>query len=63
MYLNSIYIGLKVLPMWIHWAQSIYYLGTWTLRDVQDCSISITSSGAYEFEFRVSGVEFRIQGE
>ena len=33
MYLNSIYIGLKVLPIWIHWAQSIYYLGTWTLRD------------------------------
>ena len=28
---NSIYMGLKVLPIGVHWAQSIYYLGTWTL--------------------------------
>ena len=32
MYPNSIYMGLKVLPIWVHWAPRIYYLGTWTLR-------------------------------
>ena len=36
MYPHSIYMGLKVLPIWVHWAQSIYYLGTWTLRDQGD---------------------------
>ena len=35
MYPNSIYMGLKVLPIWVHWAQSIYYLGTWTLRVIE----------------------------
>ena len=29
-------MGLKVLPIWVHWAQSIYFLGTWTLRDQGD---------------------------
>ena len=33
MYPNSIYLGLKVLPKQVHWALSIYYLGTWTLRE------------------------------
>ena len=33
MYSYSIYIGLQVVPMWVHWAQSICYMGTWTLRD------------------------------
>ena len=32
MYPNSIYFALEVLPIWALWAQSIYYLGTWTLR-------------------------------
>ena len=34
MYPSSIYFGLKikVSPVWVHWAQRIYYLGTWTLR-------------------------------
>ena len=32
MYPNSIYFGLKVLPIQVHWGHSIYYLGTWTLR-------------------------------
>ena len=30
MYPNRIYFALKVVPMWVLWAQSIYYLGTWT---------------------------------
>ena len=25
----------KVLPIQLHWAQSIYYLGTWTLRVIE----------------------------
>ena len=29
MHSYSIYIGLQVLPIWMHWAQSIHYLGTW----------------------------------
>ena len=33
MYSYSIYIGLKVVPIQVLWGQSIYYLGTWTLRD------------------------------
>ena len=32
MYLNSIYIGLKVVPIQVLWGQSMSYLGTWTLR-------------------------------
>ena len=32
MYSYSIYIGLQVVPIWVHWAQSIQHLGTWTLR-------------------------------
>ena len=32
MYPDSIYVALKVIPIWVLWAQSIYYLGTWTLR-------------------------------
>ena len=32
MYPNSIYFGLKVVPIQVLWGQSIYYLGTWTLR-------------------------------
>ena len=32
MYPNSIYFGLKVLPIQVHWGHSIYSLGTWTLR-------------------------------
>ena len=31
--INSIYFGRKRLPIWVLWVQSIYYLGTWTLRD------------------------------
>ena len=34
MYPNSIYFGLKVVPISVLWGQSIYYLGTWTLRVV-----------------------------
>ena len=29
---NSIHVGLKVVPIWVLWGQSIYYLGTWALR-------------------------------
>ena len=29
---NSIYVGLKVVPIREIWSQSIYFLGTWTLR-------------------------------
>ena len=32
MYPNSIYFGLKVVPIREIWSQSIYFLGTWTLR-------------------------------
>ena len=32
MYPNSIHFGLKVVPIWVLRGQSIYYLGTWTLR-------------------------------
>ena len=24
-------MGLKVLPIWVHWAESIYFWGTWNL--------------------------------
>ena len=27
------YFGLKVVPVWVHWGQSIYYLGTSTPRE------------------------------
>ena len=30
MYPNSIYIGLKVVPIWLLGGQGTYYLGTWT---------------------------------
>ena len=33
MYPNSGYFDRKVVPIWVLWGQSIYYLGTWTLRD------------------------------
>ena len=38
MYLNSIYCGLKVVPISVLWGQSTYYLCTWTLTSgiVQD---------------------------
>ena len=26
-------LGLKVVPIWGHWGQSVYDLGTWTLRE------------------------------
>ena len=26
------HFGLKVVPVWILWGHSVYYLGTWTLR-------------------------------
>ena len=29
---EQIYFGLKVVPIWVLWGPSIYYLGTWTLR-------------------------------
>ena len=32
MYPNSIYFGLKAVPIAVLWGQSIYYLGAWTLR-------------------------------
>ena len=32
MYPNSIYFGLKVVPIEVLWGQSILYLSTWTLR-------------------------------
>ena len=32
MYPCSIYIGLRVVPKEVVWGQSIYCLGTWTLR-------------------------------
>ena len=32
MYPNSRYLGLKVVAILVLWGQSIYYLGTWTLR-------------------------------
>ena len=35
MYPNKRYIGLKVVPIWVLWGQSIYCLGTWTLGAVQ----------------------------
>ena len=31
MYPNSINFGLKLIPIKVLWAQSIHYLGTWTL--------------------------------
>ena len=30
---NSIYVGLKVVPIWVLWGQCIYYMSTWTLRE------------------------------
>ena len=33
MYPNSIYFDLKVVPIKVLWGQSIYYVGTWTIRD------------------------------
>ena len=36
MYPNSSYFGLKVVPTKALWSQSIYYLGTWTLRGTLD---------------------------
>ena len=35
MYPNSIYFGLKVVPIKVLEGQSIYYLGTWTLRVIR----------------------------
>ena len=35
MYSYSIYIGLKVVPKKVHWGQSMSYLGTWTLREIE----------------------------
>ena len=32
MYPKSIYFGLNVVPIQVLWGQSIYYLGTWTVR-------------------------------
>ena len=32
MYTNSIYFGLKVVPILVLWGQRRYYLGTWSLR-------------------------------
>ena len=32
MYPNGIYFGLEVVPFQVLCSQSIYYLGTWTLR-------------------------------
>ena len=29
---KQIYFVLKVVPIWVLWGLSIYYLGTWTLR-------------------------------
>ena len=46
MYPSSIYFGLKVVPTWVLWGQSIYCLGTWTLRG--------------RIQFRLWG--FRVQG-
>ena len=31
MYPNSVYVGLKVVPMEVLLGQGIYHLGTWTL--------------------------------
>ena len=39
MYPNSIYFGLKLVSIWVLWGQSIYYVGTWTLRDLKISSL------------------------
>ena len=33
MHPNSMYFTLKVVRIWVLWALSIYYLGTWTLSE------------------------------
>ena len=32
---SIIYNGLEVIPVWVVWGQSIYYLGTWTLQNME----------------------------
>ena len=29
-----VYFGFKVVPIWLLWVPSIYYLGTWTLKEM-----------------------------
>ena len=43
-YPNSIYFGLKVVPIWVHWGQCIYYLGTWTLRVFKSKALTLILS-------------------
>ena len=33
---KQLYFGLNVVPIWVLWGPSTYYLGTWTLRVLQD---------------------------
>ena len=45
MYPNGRYFGLEVVLIEVLWSQSIYYLGTWTLRvTYQDGGSRIKSS-------------------
>ena len=41
MYPSSRYFGLEVVPIWVLWGQSIYNLGTWTLRE---CELGLVST-------------------
>ena len=50
MYPNSIYFGHKVLPMEVHWAQTICYLGTWTVRDMKIAKLYVRAPSLASFK-------------